>query len=74
MAEWRSDGREDTEAPTELQLEKISQDAFRSADRDHDQKISWAEFLEYVTCNPEVHSWLDHFDCVLEQKQSPASF
>lgn len=55
-----------SEPPTEQDLETISQDAFRSSDLDSDQKISFEEFLQYCRVNPEVRSFVNYYDAVVE--------
>ena len=36
--------------------------AFSRADKNHDNKITFAEYQDYCLTNPEVQSWMAHFD------------
>jgi hypothetical protein len=36
--------------------------AFARADKNHDNKITFAEYQDYCLTNPEVQSWMAHFD------------
>eukprot|EP00947_MAST-08B_sp_MAST-8B-sp1_P001903 g1903.t1 len=58
--------------PSESQLEDISQDAFRKADKAADEKISFEEFLSYCRRNADVRSWVDFFEDPGEAWQSYA--
>eukprot|EP00949_MAST-11_sp_MAST-11-sp1_P004459 g4459.t1 len=49
-------------SPSEQDLEALSQQAFKMADLDSDQKITFEEFRRYCLVNPEVRSFLDFYD------------
>ena len=36
--------------------------AFTRADKNHDNKITFAEYQDYCLTNPEVQAWMAHFD------------
>jgi microtubule-associated protein-like 6 len=55
-----------SEPPLESELEKIAQNAFQEADKDGDNLISRAEFVNYCSKTPEVVSWLEYYDDIEE--------
>ena len=47
--------------PSESELERLANDAFRKADTNQDDKISKLEFYAYCLREPDVRSWLNYF-------------
>lgn len=50
------------EPPDPLELEDIAQQAFDKADKNKDSKITFEEYQEFATTNPEVLAWINYYD------------
>ena len=50
------------EAPEENAIELLSLDAFKKMGKNEDARLTREEFVEYVSQNPEIISWMNFYD------------